>query len=366
MHFIRLAKSGAGFTNQLFAMITGIIFSSMVNQPTAIIESFMNDYSEQTTTPISCIFNMPALRRYIQTKYGILIADKYAADIQIQNIVYGTEESGVDVTETIMRRFGLPSGGLFIPENIAFNDILGDPCPGIAKRLAIYYTVNGESAIEIYEEILDVDVCFQVMEATYHFTFGWIDLDNRTMFDDILTHIEYHPLFVEKARRIREQLDTTKNINVLHLRLEDDAIQHWSNINGQTLEEFRESLSEKYIALIRKYIAPSDQNIVLSASLSNPVIEFMRNHGYSVVFSKKYFKHRELNAIVDLLVAGHANHRFLGNFNPETLNGSSFSYYVAKRNPHLERIYVDLDAIDKPEFVEHRESVVCPGLEETS
>jgi hypothetical protein len=146
------------------------------------------------------------------------------------------------------------------------------------------------------------------------------------MFNDILRNIPFHARFKEFAMvpLIRGA------VNVLHLRLEEDAINHWSGVNNMTVEEFRQTLEEKYIDIIKQYVKVSDTNIILSGSTKNSVIDFMVENGYRVMIPTKHFINgRELNAIVDLLISKNCNNLFIGNFNIEKLSGSTFSYFIS-------------------------------------
>ena len=130
------------------------------------------------------------------------------------------------------------------------------------------------------------------------------------------------------------------------MRLEDDGIAHWSNMNNISKNEYKAYLEKKYINLIETYLSETDENIILSSSLSNGVIDFLNNHNYNYKFLDKFFNDREKDAIVDLLVSKCCNNIFIGNFNVKNYNGSTFSYYIWKcMNDDVTKIYIDLDKI---------------------
>jgi hypothetical protein len=172
------------------------------------------------------------------------------------------------------------------------------------------------------------------------------------MFENILTHIYFNDSFMVLKNNVLDQLNIQNNINVIHLRLEDDAIKHWSKMNNMTEYDFKNYLENKYINIIKKYIDIHDQNIILSDSLDNPVIDFLNNNNYKILFSPKNFNSREKNAIVDLLKSTYCNNIFIGNFNPVKLNGSTFSYYISKLiDPKCKLIMLDPDRITNNEIV---------------
>jgi hypothetical protein len=166
------------------------------------------------------------------------------------------------------------------------------------------------------------------------------------MFDNILTNITYHDDFIIKSESIINEINKKKKVNIIHLRLENDAIIHWSKKNKMTHDVYLEHLENKYINLIKKYILKEDKTIILSSSASNRVIDFLNNDKYDYKFIDKLFEDREKNAIIDLLISGSCNNIFIGNFNIQQHNGSSFSYYIWKMtNDTIDKIYIDLDRI---------------------
>ena len=99
-------------------------------------------------------------------------------------------------------------------------------------------------------------------------------------------------------------------------------------------------------------MSETDENIIVSSSLSNGVIDFLNQNNYNYKFIDKFFDDREKNAIVDLLVSKCCNNIFIGNFNIKNRNGSTFSYYIWKCiNENVTKIYIDLDKIYDMEVI---------------
>lgn len=240
---------------------------------------------------------------------------------------------------------------LFIPGNICLNTLNGDPCPQIVKKLFIKYTINGYEVEEEYNENLKNNIEMNT-DGPYLFTFGWINSLNKDLFEQILQNVTYHSDFIVKSNLIKNKINPNKKINVIHIRLEDDAIIHWSKQNNMSCDKYRHYLENKYIDLIKKYISDTDENIILTSSLSNGVIQFLDHHHYNYTFVNKYFMDREKNAIIDLLVSECCNNVFIGNYNIKNSNGSSFSYYIWKHmNENVVNIYIDLDKIQDKEVI---------------
>ena len=88
-------------------------------------------------------------------------------------------------------------------------------------------------------------------------------------------------------------------------------------------------------------MSPEDETIILSASNTGSVIDFLNNNGYNYRFVDKYFAGREKNAIVDLLVSRNCNNVFIGN------GGSTFSKYLNKIIPSCQvKIFIDLNDLN--------------------
>jgi hypothetical protein len=186
----------------------------------------------------------------------------------------------------------------------------------------------------------------------YNHIVGSVNNINKDLFENILMNIRFHTDFVEKADSFIQKLGSKKT-NIIHLRLEDDAITHWSKINDMSEDEFRCLLENKYIELIKQHLDKNDETIILSSSSKNGVIDFLEQEGYSYKFTEKHFAGREKNAIIDLLISKRCNNIFIGNFNPVKLNGSSFSYFILKSlDNDVKKIMIDLDRILDVEIIQ--------------
>jgi len=140
-----------------------------------------------------------------------------------------------------------------------------------------------------------------------------------------------------------------KKINVIHLRIEEDAIDHWSSQNNMNKQVFKRILTVKYIELVKNYIQKEDITIILTGDINNDVVQFMKENDYNITFIDKKFDTnqpaRELNAIVDLIVGRYCNNVFIG------CDGSTFSELLLKYIPdesehgNVEKITFDLNNI---------------------
>jgi hypothetical protein len=144
-----------------------------------------------------------------------------------------------------------------------------------------------------------------------------------------------------------------QKINVIHLRLEDDAI---ASFTLQTkIADYKKVLEDKYIDVIKKYIDPTDLTIILSGEYNNRVIKFLDDGNYNYIKTVNITKHRELNGLIDLIIGQKCTNIMIGVYE------SSFSYTLMYRlfnNPSFDVYSVILCMNDprKPEQIYHKKT----------
>jgi hypothetical protein len=353
MYYVKIIIPGSGLTNQVISLISGIIIAHTNKHKVVVIDHFSNDVFNPNYTPISQIFNIEKINKFLKEKYDIIIVDKYRANFELQSIKYGTTNTKIDITNEILPN-SVCINSLFINKFTNFNSIKGDPCSNYPKNIFLYYKINGYDIEEIFDETLKEHIYIDILNATYINNFATFFFFKTQIFNNILVNLEYNTHFIEKSQIVLDKMglndDNTNKINVIHLRLEDDAIRHWSRQNNMTEEVFKSYIENKYIDLISRFINKNDSTFILSYSLSNVVIDFMVKNNYNVILSEKQFDGRELNAIVDLLVSKSCNNVFIGAYNFENETGSTFSKYIGTMLPvNVKKVCVDLERITAPE-----------------
>lgn len=259
MYYSKIGNSGAGFTNQIFAFITSIINAFKNKNKVVVIDNFLNDIKNSTYSQISKIFDIVQINIFLKKNYDIIIVDKNNINFEILSVKYGTNETNyIDLTK-FFKDLYLKNNKLLINKNICFNNIKGDPCHGSIKNFIIKYKINDYDIEEIYNENLDSNIEINFEKGPYIFTLGWINSFNDNMFDKILTNIVYNIDFTSKSELVINDINKNKKINIIHLRLEDDAIAHWSKINNIMPNKYKTFLEEKYINLFKKYISKTDE-----------------------------------------------------------------------------------------------------------
>ena len=379
MLFCKIASKSSGFTNQIISLISSIICAIIANQKVLIIDNFLNDVSKDTYTPISHIINLRELNRFLSQTYNVVVIDKNYAVFNVLSANYGTDEHNIDVTEIIKNSYAKKSG-VFIDKNHDFNLIFQkDPCVGYYKRLVLKYeivTVHEGNQIfavaphyhrknqieETYDECNREDIKIEIgrkSERIYPFI-SINDMHYFTnytpVFESILSNITYASEFVHNANQSINKWENfdrqTARTNMIHLRVEPDAIEFWSKQNKMEYAEFKHIIESKYIKLIQKYMNKTDQIIILSGYHENGVLDFLTKNDYNLFIPDKYYEDREKNAIVDLIISKQCNNVFLGCIDNTHWNGSTFSYYISKIiDKSVKKVGINLDFIYKPECV---------------
>lgn len=360
MLYSKIYKPGSGFTNQIISFIYSIIHAIKYNHPVIFIDNFLNDSTKTDCTPISQIINIVILNEFLIKTYGIILVDKEYSKFGIFRVRYGSSNNdAIDITDEIKESF-LFKDRLFISKYVDFNKIRGDPSFGKRKNIILQYSITTQDNEYVvkdeFAETLTEDIVVDISNSEYIYRF--ISLKDIYMtnyshiFEDVLNQIQYSTTFSNYALKTACKLINTNKTNVIHLRVEPDAIIHWGGINGMDYNAFQLKLESKYIELIQKYMNKDDGILILSNSSVNGVFDFLIRNNYQVLLSDKYFEDREKNAIVDLLVSKNCNNIFLGCINNRIWNGSSFSYYISKiLDKNVIKVGIDIDFINNPECV---------------
>ena len=350
---LQLAKDkGCGLCNQLYAL-AGCI-DSFVKDTTPpprydcsdkiiLVDSFLREIGTDHRSPIHEILDLHAINAFLFPTYRILVLDRNQLEITIQHLFlrYKDDAGGGNpnpvlaypLSVSLKDEWKQPHGGIRIPKHESL--AVENRYPVLPSYLEVHAKCNDHHVI-FYAEVdpdgcLSRDFVLEVPDTSFPSpALYYGDSLHPFRFIRILQNIRFHSRF-HTAHQITLQrmslLSTTeRKINVIHLRMEPDALDSFASYEG-----YSNDLGEKYIALIQKYIDPADLTIVISGEYpaDNPVLKFLSDAGFHHVCSVRAFREREMNAIHDLLFYKVCTGCFLGVYE------SSFSYtFVFKLYSH--------------------------------
>jgi len=362
--YCQFGERGAGLCNQLYTLVNVMIIGSVsYGNSLIIVNDFMTDLDSNQYCDAATIMDFDRINK-IAKEYGVTLISKHAIQMTLLNVEYGLTHLNktVDITEIIKTRF-YTNNRLCIPRGTCLNDLLGyDPCKDRRKLIYITYSINGKVFIETRDEYIideDLEIDFVNLEKKSWLSFKHITHCGTEIekFNYFLGNMFFNPIYYEYANDFLKAaaVGGESKLNVLHLRLEEDALPFWSGINNISCEEYEQVLTRQYIQCIRGNIEPDDSiNVILSMNTENAVTAWMKDNNYRTIqMNKTIVQGREVNAIVDLIISTQCNNVFIGNLNPFNYHGSTFSYaiYNALRNKPVKKICIDSDDIYHSPYV---------------
>ena len=358
IHYCRIYKTSTGLCNQLFSLVSAMIIAIKQNKEIIIVDQFLNDYEKHNFSNISDIIDISKWNIFLEKNYNIRMVDKNKVTVKINNVKYGAQGKYIDISDKVIGKF-CSANTIFIDKNVDINILAGeDPLPFVKKEVIINYSVNDRGVEEAFEEeytFLKEAIQFDLSKEEFVYVFHWINTLDKSLFNILLKSIPFTDTFAILSQIFidNKNIDLNQKINVLHLRIEDDAIAHWSVQNRMESKKFQKALELKYIYLIQKHIKKNDINIILSYSTENGVLDYLKQNGYTCHFTDKIMgAGREINALIDLHIGGFCNNIFIGNFNISGLNGSSLSYYLLNKlsDKKVKQVLIDLDDIGRKTY----------------
>ena len=345
--YLKTGKA-VGLCNQLFSLINNIIISA---HNFIVIDSFYLGHNVKKCAPISEILNLELMSYKFSDILNrkIYLLDRNKLNLNIISVFYGTAEKKIDVTNKFNDHFFINNN---LSKNININLLFTDPV--LNKQKSLYLTYKLDSYI-IKEQFLEVnnhlqdDISFNLNKLKYNWnnvkhSLGWTD---HTYFNLCLNNIVFSDSIKEIIRKI--------NINIyqtIHLRLEDDSIDHWSTQNNISKLDFKQKLVNKYLTLINNYIDVKKNVLILSGLDKNDIFYNNLNQLELKFLDKEYllkdfkYKGQEINAILDLEMGKKTKNLFIGCHNLKEKRGSSFSYTLINKLEGLNKYLIDLDNIN--------------------
>ena len=181
-----------------------------------------------------------------------------------------------------------------------------------------------------------------------YFMVGGFTPRHSLLFRKLIPLLRFHPSFYET---VQSWLNGRRVAHIIHLRNENDAIDHWSSITGMAKHVFQDKLHDAYKENIQQYIHKEKLTVILTAwKENNPIVAWMKQEGYlaDLFLTDSINTDRELSAIYDLVLATHCQDIFIGAYQKDSVvfAGSTFSFFISNLLPyHIPKILIDLDNI---------------------
>jgi len=368
--------SGCGLCNQIYALTGCIEHAIHKKYRVIVIDSFLKEINKKQYLPIENVIDLPYLQNFLLEKYNILVFDKNNLKISIENIVYEDFLSKKQMQDLKWDSY-LFNNILYIPKEQSISQLSNSQEEITNGQLVTCITIN-DFAVTFTTDVIngclerDIFIYTNTIPSESFIPSPQLYLGESPtpqQFIYILQNIHFHKQFRDSNEMVMKNIahdfslstfleggkkgDVQSKINILHLRLEEDAISSFSRQNKTDFFTFQKKVEERYIKLIQKYIHPTDElTIVLSSDYKNGVIDFLTEKKYRFVCTPKIYAYREINAIQDLLFHRFCNHIFIGVYE------SSFSYTVMSKmfmreiyDTSLRSILFKMNELNSPEII---------------
>lgn len=343
--------NNVGFGNQIYMMAHAIHYAIENKINILFFSQFLNQINTNSYSNISDIIDIKLTNEYL-SKYNVQIADYNNFNFYLTSLRYGYENFYIDIFDSFKDSkhnnnniFSIDTQYSFLKFNIILRDKYKNYAIPIQKnlcKLELQYSLDNITKTITYNLIdnhLENDIVLNFNNIqNYNFSvFCYTPL-----YLEIRTNIVFKKHFKDNAISFfkNNKISLHQNINCIHLRLENDAIEHWSKENNISPHKFKEIIEQKYISNIFKYINKNDITIILSSDYNNNVINFLQGNQYNILTTPQWSPYRDISAIYDLHIADYCNNTYIGVYE------SSFSYLILFRIKSHIKNYCEIKYID--------------------
>lgn len=358
---INLTKT-YGLCNQLYSIAGMCVYAIKHNIKYIFLNKFLKEINTDNYCNISEIIDINKTNLFLQ-KYGIVLFDSFNLRFALNHVKYGNEQFNIDVTSIIDANFK-SNNCLLIKKNTNLNELLGDPFEYFNTRYG--FKPNGPKMLYINFQIddtifnykfdvnsngslnNDILIGYNFINDAFEPPLAYNDGSHE--FIDILRNLTFHENLLNKANNyVANNIDTSKKVNTIHLRLENDAIVHWAKENNyDDLALYKKNVENKYIELIDKYINKDETTILICYDYNNAVVEHMEKNNYIWIKTPKMDSNRDVSAIIDMLIGQYCNKSYIFVYE------SSFSFTLLTRiydKSNYNPIMFELNNLNKDVFI---------------
>ena len=264
-----------GLCNQLQTIVKGILLSIKYNK-NIYIDKFQIDLKSYKLCDINFILDIEQINDFLKKKVKTSIKILNKVDENITNNLDSYVLPNIDYTK-------IPTMS-YINDDIELN-----------KNMEIIYLGNIVS-LDIYKT----------------FNYEYNNYSDNNLYYLIMTNIKFKCEFYKIKNFIKEELKLN-NFNCVHLRIEDDALSHFSMCYNLSIEDYNKQILNFYnnniTNLGKNQIYISSGMLDFNNSINNKYYEnIMKNNNLlcdkkNINIDNYYLNNRELIAIIDLLIA---------------------------------------------------------------
>jgi len=293
-----------GLCNQLQTIVKGLLLSIKYNR-NIYIDNFQIDLKSNRLTDINSILDINKINFFLENVLKTQIRILHTLDINITNNLFNYRLPNLDYER--------------IPENTYINDDIESN-----RHMEIIYLGN----------IVSLDI-------NKSFGYNWENYNDDNLYYYIMNNIVFHEKFYQLKNYIKQSLNLS-NFSCFHLRIEDDAIEHFASCYNLTKHDYNERLKNFYDNQLFS-VSQQQQPIYICSGISdfdNQInLEYYKHikHSNKLLCDKKninldeyYLNNRELVAIIDLLISFDSN-LFVGS------GISSFSVVIKIHHTYLKK-----------------------------
>lgn len=343
-------NQGYGFCNQIYSICGTCSYAVENNINVIFVGKYLREIHTTDYCKISDIIDIKSTNLFLK-KYNIILLDVFDYKFNITKIEYGFNDFCYDLTNEINNDY-------FISKTLNLNDIKGNPIVDfkkkyfidIATNLYVTYSIN-DSFLKIKYDVFngflkeDIDIRLKQLVPSLKYN------DGSFIFNNTLKKIVFNKEHVYKANTYFDNLkiNSEEEVNVIHLRLEDDMITNHSKDNNMSFDSYKKRIENVYIKLIEIYIKnKKSKTILIAHNYDNKVIDYLKNNDYNYIMTPKMEELRDVSAIIDLHIGQNCRNVYIGVFE------STFSFAlfdrIRKRN-NLISVIFQLNKLDKISLV---------------
>jgi len=335
-------EKNSGLGNQIYTIAQSIQNFIKNDIDLILFTSFLKAINSDEYCNLSDIIDINETNIALKNITNIKIEDINLFNLNIVKATIGINDFLLDMTNILTNeKNGFLKGNTFIfPATFNFTSF----CDSIVKeaynkyfvsldkktfKLEITYKVNNTIINKKYDicngflkENIEIDITKEPL--------NYIDIcqTHNETFYYVKQNIIFNNHFSDTVNKFiieNQKITTSKKINCIHLRLEDDAIEQWSKENNFEKSIYKRIVENKYLREIKEYINKDELTLILSHNYDNNVIKYLKEHGYNYLTTPLWSNYRDISAIYDCLVGEQCNNIYI------CVWESSFSYLLGYR-----------------------------------